>query len=274
MDVSAVELHCQGIVNHPRGYREEFMRTDNDAIFFTSQSERDYQKEFLDHLKKSPIPEDETMANLGLFLTSKTLARLLFYYELYKRIVNIHGVIIEFGVRWGQTVSLLAALRGIFEPFNRHRKIIGFDTFAGFTGLAPEDGNVSQCAEGSYSVPSGYEDYLDGILKCQEQLNPIGHLKKYELIKGDALQTVPEYLERHPETIVSLAIFDFDLYAPTKAALEAIRPRLCRGSIIVFDELCDEIFPGETLAVMESLGLNNYRLERMPFASRLSFIEF
>ena len=251
------------------------MKTEkHDAIVLSSTSEKDLQREFTAQLKTSPLPDDELLPNLGLYLPSKSLSRILFFYEIYKKIINTHGVCIEFGIRWGQTLSLLSALRGIFEPFNRHRKVIGFDTFAGFKGVSEEDGDLSRCADGSFSVTEGYEQYLDKILSLQEQLNPIPHLKKYELVKGDAQQTIPEYFKRHPETIVSLAIFDFDIYAPTKAALEAIKPHLFKGSILVFDELCDDIFPGETVALMETIGLNNYKIQRFPMTSRISYMEF
>jgi len=179
----------------------------------------------------------------------------------------------EFGVRWGQTLSLMAALRGIFEPFNRHRKIIGFDTFAGFKGVTDKDGTLGKVADGHFTVTAGYDQQLAHILALQEALNPIAHLKKYELVKGDACETIPRYLKEHPETIVSLAILDFDIYKPTKAALEAIRPRLMRGSLLVFDELCDDIFPGETTALQEVFGLNNVRIQRMPMTARISYME-
>jgi hypothetical protein len=113
----------------------------------------------------------------------------------------------------------MSALRGIFEPFNRHRKIVGFDTFEGFKGLCEKDGALCKCKDGSFSVAPKYEDYFEHILNMQEQLNPMSYLKRYEFVKGDAVETIPEYLKRHPETIISLAIFDFDIYAPTKVAL-------------------------------------------------------
>ncbi|MBI5366806.1 MAG: crotonobetainyl-CoA--carnitine CoA-transferase, partial [Planctomycetes bacterium] len=134
------------------------------------------------------------------------------------------------------------------------------------------DGAACKCADGSFSVPAGYQAYLERLLALQEELNPIGHLRKFELVAGDATQTVPAYLARHPETVVSLAIFDFDIYAPTKAALEAIRPHLCRGSVLVFDELCDDLFPGETVAVREVLGLRDLRIQRMPMTARVSYV--
>jgi hypothetical protein len=127
--------------------------------------------------------------------------------------------------------------------------------------------------DGSFSVSKDYEIYLEKLLSLGDSLNPIPHLKKFELVKGDALKTVSEYFRRHPETIVSLAIFDFDIYQPTKAALETVKPHLMKGSVLVFDELCDDIFPGETLALAEVLGLNNVRVQRMPMTARISYLE-
>jgi hypothetical protein len=243
----------------------------HDAIVLSNSGEKDAQSKLVRLLKSAPVPDDELLANLGLFLTSKNLSRLLFFYEIYKKIIQTHGVIVEFGVRWGQTLSIFSALRGIFEPFNRHRKIIGFDTFGGFKGLGDKDGEKCECKDGSFSVSPHYEDYLAAILHLQEQLNPIAHLKKYELIKGDAVKTVPKYFKKHPETLVSLAVFDFDIYEPTKTALEIIRPFLFKGSVLVFDELCDDIFPGETLALRETLGINDLRIQRYPMTSRISY---
>ena len=244
----------------------------HDAIVLSSPSEKDAQGSFMELLKSSPIPDDELLANLGVYLTSKNLSRLLFYYEIYKKILHTHGVIIEFGVRWGQTLSLMSALRGIFEPFNRHRKIVGFDTFEGFRGMSEKDGSKCKCSNGSFSVIPGYESYLDQVMSLQEELNPMSHIKRYELVKGDALETIPRYFEQHPETIISLAIFDFDIYTPTRKALEAARARLFKGSLLVFDELCDEIFPGETLALMETLGVNGLRIQRYPMTGRISYV--
>lgn len=244
----------------------------HDSIILSSTSEMELQKQFIEHFRSSPIPDEEMLPNLGLYLSSKTLSRILFFSEIYKKIVNTHGIIAEFGVRWGQTLSLMAALRGIHEPFNRHRKIVGFDTFTGFQGVSEQDGSLHKTRDGSFSLPKDYFLYLDRLMFLQEQLNPIGHLKKYELVKGDAVQTIPEYFRSHPETIISLAILDFDIYKPTKAALEAIQPHLCKGSILVFDELCDDVFPGETVALREVLGLNNIRIERLPITARISYV--
>jgi hypothetical protein len=94
------------------------MKTEkHDAIVLSSESEKDIQAALYKQFRLSPLPADEMLPNLGLFLTSKSLSRVLFYYEIYRKILNTHGVIIEFGVRWGQTLALMSAMRGIFEAW-------------------------------------------------------------------------------------------------------------------------------------------------------------
>ena len=59
---------------------------------------------------------------------------------------------------------------------------------------------------------------------------------------------------------------------PTKTALEAVKPRLFKGSVLVFDELCDDIFPGETIALMDTLGIRGLRIQRYPMTARISYV--
>lgn len=191
--------------------------------------------------------------------------------HLYRQIVDVPGIIVEFGMRWGQNTALFAALRGIYDPFNRHRKILGFDTFKGFPAISEKDGSSVLMEKGKLAVSAHYKDYLSGLLELHEKSNPLSHIKKFELIEGDATVKIDEYLEEHPETIIALAYFDFDMYEPTKKCLEAIRPRLTKGSVLGFDELNDPDSPGETVALMETLGLNNIRLKRHRTTSRVSY---
>jgi len=239
---------------------------------YDNEEEKAARKKMVHLLKDAPIPEDQILSNLGLFLNSKNLSRILFMDHLYRQAVDVPGIVMEFGVRWGQNSALFAALRGIYEPFNRHRKIVGFDTFTGFPSVAPEDGASDMIYSGNLAVTPGYKTYLEEILRCQEQDNPLGHISKFEFRAGDACEEIEQYLKENPQTIVALAFFDFDLYEPTKKCLEMIRPRLVKGSVIGFDELNDPDSPGETLAVMDVLGLPNIRLKRYRYASRVSYL--
>jgi hypothetical protein len=91
-------------------------------------------------------------------------------------------------------------------------------------------------------------------------------------VKGDATLSLPAYLKDHPETIIALAYFDFDIYAPTKSCLEAILPHLTKGSVLAFDELNCPEFPGETLALKEVLGLSKYAIRRDPNSPLTSYL--
>lgn len=220
-------------------------------------------------LGSSPVAEAELILNLGLYMPRQALSRILFMAELYQRIVPVHGVVMEFGVRWGQNMALWLNLRGIYEPFNYNRLIVGFDTFDGFPEVHRADGD--RVRAGDYAVSEGYEEHLTELLRHHEALSPVPHKEKFRLVKGNAVETVPAYLEENPETIVALAYFDFDLYEPTKACLEAIKDRLTRGSILAFDELNCPEFPGETQAVMETLGLRQLELKRSPLNPLISY---
>ena len=237
---------------------------------YESSEERSIRDEYVKHFRDCPIPDNQLLSNLGLFLNSKSLSRILFMDHLYRLIVDVQGCVLEFGTRWGQNLALFAALRGIYEPFNRHRKIVGFDTFEGFPSLSPKDGSSEMMKLGELAVTENYVDYLGKVMELQERDNPLGHIKKFSLRKGDATVELDRFLKESPETIVALAYFDFDLYEPTLKCIEAIRPRLVKGSVIGFDELNDPDSPGETLALMEAFDLNNIRLKRFPYASRVS----
>lgn len=178
----------------------------------------------------------------------------------------------EFGVRWGRNMALYGSLRGIYEPFNHNRTIIGFDTFEGFPSVDKRDGNDEIISIGAYNVTENYDAYLAKILNYHEQESPISHIKKYEIVKGDASVGINSYLKKHPETIIGLAYFDFDIYQPTYDCLLAIRDRLSKGAVIGFDELNNATYPGETLALKEALGISRHKIRHSRFSPTQSYI--
>lgn len=227
-----------------------------------SEAEKARTQSLVELFKDAPIPEDEILANLGLFINRQNLTRILWAHELYQKIMPVAGVIMEFGCRWGTNLALFESLRGMYEPYNYSRKIVGFDTFGGFTALDEKDASPAGMKPGDYAVSQGYEKYLEKILDCHELDAPISHIKKYQIVKGDAPHCLEKYLKDNPETIIALAYFDMDMYEPTKQCLELIKDRLTRGSVIGFDELVSADFPGETVALREVLGLDKYKIIR------------
>jgi Macrocin-O-methyltransferase (TylF) len=230
------------------------------------------RQSLFDLFTQCPIPAAERLDNLGLFIKRQALSRILWMHELYLKILPVPGIVVEFGVRWGQNLALFESFRGMYEPYNCSRKIVGFDTFSGFPQPAAQDGKDPAVVASAYGVSDNYQQYLEQLLAYHESESPINHIKKFELIRGDAPVKLAEYLDAHPETIVALAYFDFDLYEPTKKCLELIRDRLTRGSVLGFDELNFEAFPGETIALRETLGLSRYALRRSPYNPLPSYL--
>ena len=184
----------------------------------------------------------------------------------------------EFGCRWGNVSSVFTSLREIYEPYNRHRKIIAFDTFTGFPTNMTEHDNpyaISQVMKkGGLACTENYDKYLIENLKLKEEDAPLSHIQKSFVIKGDVTKTLPKYLKEAEGTIIALTFFDLDIYEPTKFCLETILPYLVKGSILVFDELNDHDSPGETVALREFLdgNLMGVEIKRYRYASRVSYI--
>jgi len=249
------------------------MTTNNDAQKKSFQIESTADKSQLasrDELYKSfidsPLPPTDLMFNLGLYTRSSLLEKFLVMDELHKRIKHIPGHIIELGVWWGQNIILFENLRAIHEPFNKQRKIIGFDTFSGYNtkdNHFNKDKPSDVWNEGSYSTTSSYKEYLEKLIKVHETSNILGHSTgNHKLIEGDVSATVPQYIKQHPETMVALAYFDIGLYEPTVSALKSIKPHLMTGSVLLLDEFTWDESPGEAIAFKEVFSRSEYTIEK------------
>ena len=70
-----------------------------------------------------------------------------------------------------------------------------------------------------------------------ESASPLSHIKKTFLVKGDASITIHDWLNTNPAIAIGLAIFDMDVYQPTRDVFRAIKSRLFKGSILVLMNL-------------------------------------
>jgi Macrocin-O-methyltransferase (TylF) len=240
------------------GSSSEGTTADPTQIAFRKQMERLFAE--------SPLSREDLLFNLGMYTRSSLLVKFLVMNDIYERVKDIPGAMMEFGVWWGQNLILLENLRAIHEPFNKQRIIVGFDTFSGYANFSDKDIKSDVMTDRTYATPGGYKDYLATLLAVHEGSNAFGHVRgNHRLVDGDAEVTVPRYFKDHPETIVAMAFFDIGVYRPTKAALEAIVPALVPGSVIVFDELTWPGAPGEAIAFKEVLGGMRFKIEKSRF---------
>lgn len=221
---------------------------------------------------ETPLRTFDKLEAFPRFISKRSLARFLCKYEIYKKIIEINGVIIECGVFNGAGLFTWAQLANIFEPTNYNRKIIGFDTFEGFPSVTDNDNNDVHNAQIGGVHGDSYENFFKSIEKYNAE-RALSHIPNIELIKGDFSETAPTFIESNKHLLISLLYLDFDLYGPTKKALEIFRSRMCKGAIICFDELNCSNFPGETIALLEEFDLAKYSIKRFPTDPWLSYIE-
>ena len=124
------------------------------------------------------------------------------------------GLILEFGVAKGASITHIAATC----PQDR---IYGFDSFHGL----PEHWSGNRFSYRNF-------DQKGVLPKVPANV---------ELVPGLFSDTLPSFLEKHPETVGFLHI-DCDIYSSTKYILGALSERLLPGTVIVFDELFN--YPG------------------------------
>lgn len=124
----------------------------------------------------------------------------------YFRSITPAGMVLEFGVAHGSTITQIA---NVFPD----RTIHGFDSFEGL----PENWRIG---------------FPAGTFKCDMPHVP----ESVALHKGLFNETLPSFLSQYTDKIAFVHM-DADLYSSTSYVLENIEDRFIDGSIIIFDEL-------------------------------------
>jgi hypothetical protein len=228
------------------------------------------------YFNSSPGSSTEKLENFAKYVPRQNLARFLARYEIFRLIKDVQGSIVECGVLFGGGLMSFAKLSTILEPYNFQRRIIGFDSFTGFPQIDAADlkgrpeRKSAHLKQHGFAAGGAYEDILRAV-QIYDVSRFLNHFPKVQLVKGDFEVTAKQFLEDYPHLVVSCLYLDFDIYQPTKLALEYFLPRMPKGAVLVFDELNEEAFPGETLAVMEMVKLGSLRVRRFDFEPRISY---
>ena len=231
----------------------------------------EFQARSAEYHAASPGTAYQKLTGFAKYVPRQDLTSFLSRFEIFKKGLKVQGSVVECGVYAGAGLMTWAQLSSILEPMNIQRKVVGFDTFAGFPDVHEKD----KLGLSEFLTPGGYAaDSYEDLLKCVEIYDSnrfLSHIPKVQLVKGDARVTIPEFVKNNPSLVVSLLYLDFDLYEPTKVAIENFIPRMPKGAIIAFDELNDEYMPGETSAVLETMNLRDLRVERFNYETKMSY---
>ena len=219
----------------------------------------------------NPNSWESKLENFPKYAKRQNLTRFLALYEIFKRVLTVKGSVVECGVNHGFGLMSWAKLSAILEPVNLTRRIYGFDTFEGFPSLDARD-----MAPAARNVKVGdlfadSHDELQELIRINDSTRFLGHVNKVKLVRGDATQTIPSFVDENPHLLVSLLFMDFDIYEPTKVALEHLLPRMPKGAVVAFDELDNPLWPGETLAMLEQSAKRRLHIQRLEFDPYIGF---
>jgi hypothetical protein len=213
---------------------------------------------------------EEKLQNFPKYVRRQHLKRFLAMYEIFKLALPVKGSVVECGVFKGFGVMSWAKLSAMLEPENLTRRIYAFDTFAGFPNVHEKDKNsVADVTPGGLYADSFEE--LNALIAEYDRDRFLGHVDKVQLFRGDIAETIPAFLASHGHLIVSLLFLDMDLYEPTRIALRTFLPRMPKGAVLVLDELDNPMWPGESLALLEEVGLARLTLRRFEWDPYISY---
>ena len=226
--------------------------------------EKESEKAFARLFEANPDSTTQKLAAFSKYVRRQDITAFLARYEVFKIAMPVKGSILECGVFRGAGLMTWAKLSAVLEPNNLTRRIYGFDTFEGFPAVRDQDQTaVRETQEGEFRSDSFQE--LSELIEAFDRDRFLGHVPKVHLVKGDGAETIPRFVEENPHIVVSLLFLDFDLYEPTKVALQHFLPRMPKGSVLAFDELDNPAWPGETLAMLDEVGAGRIRILRPDF---------
>ena len=180
--------------------------------------------------------EQELFDHFNSFMFStdtKLIGKLQSKYFFCQLTENLLGDIVELGVFKG--FGLIAWLKTLKHMKPGNKSVIGFDSFDHISlldSIKTSDKETMKLLFKDRNFNSfGYETKLIEILKN------IGFGdESYQLITGNVLNTMEDFLNNRPGFRASIVNFDLDLEEPTEYALNLLWNRVVKGGVMIFDE--------------------------------------
>lgn len=202
-------------------------------------------------------------ANLSLyddFLANTTpdrLQKIFARYELFRKVMNVPGDIVECGVFKGSGLYTWAKLMRLFRPHNEVR-IVGFDFFDSDRKMDFQFQQDKDCLD-EHAERWTPQDVIRK--NCAEW-----GFDKVDLIAGNIVETSAEFVKQNLGARISLLYIDVDNYEGALAVLKNLYPLVSTGGLVVFDEYALRTY-GESNAVDEYFRGSKIRLQTIPWAN-------
>jgi len=220
------------------------------------------------HLERFQVQPLDGVKNFPIYVRRTTLKRFLAHYEMFRKVVDLPGDIVELGVFRGSSLMTWANLLEIRNMGDRQKQVFGFDNFGGFRELHAKDGREDRRVDkvdGGFDG-SAYEKALEDAIRVFDSDRFIPHKPRVKLIKGDIEKTVPQFVRDTPGLRICLIHFDCDVYVPTRVGLEHFWPLIVPGGVVIFDEYGIRPWEGESKAVDEFFEGKNVQLRKLDWS--------
>lgn len=202
----------------------------------------------------------------GFYATAdpSRLSKFITHLEFFRQTSTVRGEVVEFGIFKGNSFFRWIKFRDLLEQANS-RKIIGFDIFGDF----PQAGFDQDKAKRDAFVAETNGGKSISFEEINELLETQNLHKNVDIVKGDILVTLDDYLEQNPHLKISLLHIDVDLYEPSKHILEKLYDRVTTGGIIIFDDY--GAFAGTNKAVDDFFN-GKAAVKKLPYSHAISYI--
>lgn len=194
----------------------------------------------------------------------KRFSKFITHLEFFNKTSELRGEIVELGVFKGNSLFRWIKFRDLLEN-SFSRKIIAFDIFGEFPQTDFIDDKRQREAfikETDGGVGISYEELLD-LLEAQKLNNNL------DIVKGDILKTLPQYLKNNPQLKISLLHIDVDLYEASTLSLELLFSHVVKGGIIVLDDY--GAFAGANKAV-DDFFQGKREIKKLKYSNAIAYI--
>jgi hypothetical protein len=180
----------------------------------------------------------------GVVLDEQWFRQFAYFARLFDRLEGVPGDVVECGVAWGRTFSMLASLARIGGT----RHVWGFDSWQGLPDADEEDiprGGSLRLGPFEGASPRDVAVMLEHHRFNKQEIDAT-----ISLVEGPFAVTLPDYAGDQ----IALLHLDVVLYRSYETCLTELWPHVAEGGIVALDEYEEGlIHPGATQAVDEFL---------------------
>ncbi|OPX88183.1 MAG: hypothetical protein A4E53_02129 [Pelotomaculum sp. PtaB.Bin104] len=205
--------------------------------------------ESLEAILQLDIDKKDFIFQFPVFTGHVNLGRYLFFYDLYKKVLNLNGHLADVGTYKGASFLYMAKLVKLFEPYNT-TQVHGFDWFEGMKPSEKDDPGQENKYKADYEI-------LQKLIRWQN-LNDVAILNKMDITKE-----LDNYFELNSHLRFKMVFIDCGISEVLQKSLEHFWSRLVKGGVLIMDHYNCEVSPSESDLLEQYIG-NNYVLQ-MPF---------